>query len=981
MSLLSGEKLSISLAVVALLFAAVLSMPVALGSPSIWTDKADYAPSEPVVISGSGFVAEACVLLEIVWPTDGKTLLVVWTDDQGGFSVVWSNEKVEGTYTVNAYYCGSSTVVATTTFTDAGQGQQSIQYTLEGLTLSPSVTMTTGNVKGWNEDDWIPFRLTISGGPGTNVGAAIALEYKNSGKYGIDGFASCFGTTYPPKPCGSGSIPSSGSLWEVLVEGSPVSIPAGSISFETIAGATYIVFTVPGQLTIPSDRTLEITFAVHLARGGSSNLIASIKSGEPPTIPSGSGASSYPGASLDVRGGQPPTGDRTVSIQQVGPAGPALSASKSVDSVSWTRTITYDWTVEKSVSPSSLSLELGEDDTVYYTITATRTVASTVDTVTISGSICVTNTGGTATQNLAITDKVMYGSTVLASTTVDVSGNPVLDPGESHCYPYTLSFTPVDGVTTYTNVAEVTITNGPGATATKSFNLPSTPTVNEIDESASISDVQNCPSELSCETDQSWPVELSGSGTIEFDKTITNDELCLDTVSVTNTVTLTETDSGQTRTDDASVSVEGLCAILEVRKTVEDVDWERRTLYDWSVSKEVYPTSITASISTPVSVTYTITATRWVASIEDVVTISGQICVKNVGNTPTKDLEVTDTVLHDSTTVAGPVNVDISENDVLDPSEEDCYDYEVSFTPLTMDSTIITDYINKAEATVSNGYGDSAEEQFSLPSEPTTLTEVDASAELTDEQVCPENFECTPIGMPAWPITITPDMLNEYGQYVVMFEKTVHNLRVCETPDNHESDYSLTNTVTLAESDTEEERTDTAEVKIDVGPCPTRTQGFWATHPGFTTYVWMTYVPSSIKSDVCGKNVDDIGKVMGGFWSDISRKSTGVRRSLLDQARMQLVQQLLAAILNRYLLSYDGLVVLGDPSWIDSMISAANAACKGNDRGQIIYYVGVLDAFNKSGDMIALPSDIMVGPANPQDARSIANKSFWDDFP
>ena len=37
---------------------------------------------------------------------------------------------------------------------------------------------------------------------------------------------------------------------------------------------------------------------------------------------------------------------------------------------------------------------------------------------------------------------------------------------------------------------------------------------------------------------------------------------------------------------------------------------------------------------------------------------------------------------------------------------------------------------------------------------------------------------------------------------------------------------------------------------------------------------------------------------MGGFWSDISKTSTGAKRSALDQARMQLLQQLLAAELN-----------------------------------------------------------------------------------
>ncbi len=37
---------------------------------------------------------------------------------------------------------------------------------------------------------------------------------------------------------------------------------------------------------------------------------------------------------------------------------------------------------------------------------------------------------------------------------------------------------------------------------------------------------------------------------------------------------------------------------------------------------------------------------------------------------------------------------------------------------------------------------------------------------------------------------------------------------------------------------------------------------------------------------------------MGAFWSDISKTSIGVKRSALDQARMQLLQQMMAAELN-----------------------------------------------------------------------------------
>ena len=62
-----------------------------------------------------------------------------------------------------------------------------LQYTLEGLTRSPNVRMTTGSLGGWNEDEWVPFRLNITNTEESVqvVEAAINQEYENDGRYGI----------------------------------------------------------------------------------------------------------------------------------------------------------------------------------------------------------------------------------------------------------------------------------------------------------------------------------------------------------------------------------------------------------------------------------------------------------------------------------------------------------------------------------------------------------------------------------------------------------------------------------------------------------------------------------------------------------------------------------------------------------------------------------------------------------------------------
>jgi hypothetical protein len=118
--------------------------------------------------------------------------------------------------------------------------------------------------------------------------------------------------------------------------------------------------------------------------------------------------------------------------------------------------------------------------------------------------------------------------------------------------------------------------------------------------------------------------------------------------------------------------------------------------------------------------------------------------------------------------------------------------------------------------------------------------------------------------------------------------------------------------------------------------------------------------------------VNTIEKVMGGFWSPISKTTGGVDRSALDQARMQLAQQLLAAILNN--------VAFGSSPGA-GVITAAEAAFCGTDKDLIISYVGILDGFNNSGDGLALPPGTVPGSATPLAAKAIANKGFWNTLP
>jgi hypothetical protein len=215
-----------------------------------------------------------------------------------------------------------------------------------------------------------------------------------------------------------------------------------------------------------------------------------------------------------------------------------ISAYKTAEA-HWTRT--FEWTIEKSVSPDSWNLETGQSGTSTYTVKVAK--SSGTDAIWVDGKVCVENVSTTPTENLKVVDRLqaLVGSDVitLASVPLDMSLNPVLDPGESQCYPYSIPFEPVEGAT-YRNNARVTVTNDPrnpgeemGPNEKVDFTLPD-PTV--VNGSVNVDDTNGL----------SWL--FSGSGTETYTRTFTCDE---DEGTHDNTATIRET--GQS--DDARVTV------------------------------------------------------------------------------------------------------------------------------------------------------------------------------------------------------------------------------------------------------------------------------------------------------------------------------------------------------------------------------------------------------------------------------------------
>jgi hypothetical protein len=163
------------------------------------------------------------------------------------------------------------------------------------------------------------------------------------------------------------------------------------------------------------------------------------------------------------------------------------------------------------------------------------------------------------------------------------------------------------------------------------------------------------------------------------------------------------------------------------------------------------------------------------------------------------------------------------------------------------------------------------------------------------------------------------------------------------------------------------------------GSATTRTQGFWATHTSLSDAVWNGWVGAPAGSTPVIGSGDEIlctvpitaiaaagqNILMGGFWANVSQLAPRGKRTPLDQARMQMLQQYLAAVLNVH--------AFGSGS--ETLLFNARTAYCGGDVGAIKAQIGILDAFNSSGDNQAFTPG---SSASPQESRSEANIPYWN---
>jgi hypothetical protein len=192
-------------------------------------------------------------------------------------------------------------------------------------------------------------------------------------------------------------------------------------------------------------------------------------------------------------------------------------------------------------------MNCGDSGTVTYTITVTKDAGT--EEAWIDGTITVKNDGAVATQDLAITVDVEDGypppNNFLTSAPVDVSSNPVLDPGEIGTYSYHVVIPITGGLypqphagNPYKVTALITIMNHSGHIGTPYGPSPST-TITWPSSATLVNDAIN----VDDTNGGSW--SFSNSGSVTYTKTF---NCCGDAGTHTNTATIRETKQSDTAT-------------------------------------------------------------------------------------------------------------------------------------------------------------------------------------------------------------------------------------------------------------------------------------------------------------------------------------------------------------------------------------------------------------------------------------------------
>jgi large repetitive protein len=325
-----------------------------------------------------------------------------------------------------------------------------------------------------------------------------------------------------------------------------------------------------------------------------------------------------------------------ISGEGGGNNGTTLTASVTADAV-WSHT--FDWTINKSVDINLWQFEVGDNGISNYTVTLTKD-SGTIE-KTISGSVTITNGGVLSTEDLAISLALTIppSKDVLLSSNVDVSGKPVLAPGETWVYPYTITLVDPTAGANYKVTANVTITNH-----SNYLGLPNGPSPSDTTNFPGSVALVNNTVHVTDTNGMDW--SFSDSDSVVYSRTFTADEA--GSFIYPNTATITETGANSSCLVTVEAKVKANPAQDLMVTTTAAGSFDRA--YLWGISKTVDKNTINIPEGNNAEFNYMVNVNQ-TGIIDSAWTAAGEISVYNPNTFDIEGVNVTDSVNNGGTAI------------------------------------------------------------------------------------------------------------------------------------------------------------------------------------------------------------------------------------------------------------------------------------------------------------------------------------------